>query len=73
MMKARQTRALTPLMRLCLSFVCEPDRRYTCVIPADPYFSLWVPALDLRFKDRLHMPFLKFTSTIRFLRMAARP
>jgi hypothetical protein len=64
---------LDRLTGLYLSFVRELGRRYTCVIPADPYFSLWVFALDLRFKGRLHMPFLKLTSAIRVLEMAGRP
>jgi hypothetical protein len=45
----------------------EPGRKFTCVITRDPYFSFWAPALDLRFKDRIHKPFLLLNSAVRFL------
>jgi len=47
--------------------VREPGLKFTCVITRDPYFSLWAPALDLRFKDRIHKPFLLLNSAVRLL------
>jgi hypothetical protein len=47
--------------------VREPGLKFTCVITRDPYFSLWAPALDLRFTDRVHKSFLQLSSAVRFL------
>jgi hypothetical protein len=55
------------------NYIRQPGRKYTCVITHAPYFSLRAPALDLRFKDRLHKPFLQLTSAIQFLETAERP
>jgi len=52
--------------------VSGPGRKFTCVVTWDPYFNLWAPALDLRFKDRTHKSFRQLSSAVLFLDAAER-
>ncbi|HEX3366649.1 hypothetical protein [Phenylobacterium sp.] len=50
----------------------KPGWTFTCVITRDPYFSHWAPALDLRFKARIHKFFREINSAVLFLDAAER-